>query len=77
MPRFFFNITDGQRVSADREGTEFSSLSAARQEGEETAREFLLTVAQNKDAVDATLLEIADDKGAVVGAIWFRDMVAH
>jgi hypothetical protein len=76
MPRYFFNIVDPQRVAADSEGTEFPNLRAARQDGEETAREFLITTVQNKDQVDSTWLEIADERGVILETVWLKDLVA-
>jgi hypothetical protein len=41
MPRFFFNLTDGNRTFDDPEGTELSDIASARDEATLSAREIL------------------------------------
>jgi hypothetical protein len=39
MPRFYFDVTDGGAVAPDRDGLDFPSLDAARQEAMSAAAE--------------------------------------
>jgi hypothetical protein len=59
MPRFFFNIRDGQEVDEDDEGVELPDVEAARAEALATVEELRDEL---RDARDIEL-EITDEAG--------------
>jgi hypothetical protein len=73
MPRFFFNIRDGDQILYDLEGTELATLDAARHEALVDARWIL---AEELRAGGVTLerqFEITDDARQILAMIRFQD----
>ena len=69
MPRFFFHIFDDVWL-LDEEGEELADAAAAIARGHRIARELLDDV---EASWDRTYIEIAEESGAVVGAVRLID----
>lgn len=75
MPRFFFNIRNGDDYIADPDGTELADLDAAVEEALTGARELLSEIVRLGKLVDGQSFEITDETGAVVWIVPFKDAV--
>ena len=74
MKRFYFNIRDGSERIHDPEGSELSSLTAAKDEAVASARELAMErilAGKNGDRH----IEITDDKGRVLSVISLKSTV--
>jgi uncharacterized protein DUF6894 len=70
MPRYFFNVRDGDGdVSRDTEGQELSDLAAARKEAVSTNREMLGERLLHGGHLDHRQIEVADENGKVLAKI--------
>jgi hypothetical protein len=74
MPRFYFNVRDGETVYLDNEGTELDDLEAAVAEAHKDIlyiyNEMLLP-----GAFDGQRIEVVDEQGQVVATVAFADVV--
>lgn len=75
MPRFYFNIRDDMTLNADPEGSVFTSLEQARQEAVLAAREMIAAKVIAGDVIDAQMLEITDEDGAIVEKLAMRSVL--
>lgn len=75
MPRFFFNIRNGDELIADPDGTDLPDLDAAVEEALNDARELLSEIVKLGNLVDGQAFEIADETGKVVRTVSFKDAV--
>ena len=75
MPRFYFNIIDGQKRIEDPDGSELADLDAARAEALQSARHLLADKVRDGHIVDGQKFEIRDANGAVLATIPFRDAI--
>jgi hypothetical protein len=76
MPRYFFNIREGDALSRDEEGAEFPDVASAREEGEAGARELLAEIITENGTADSRVMEVTDEAGAVVAEIAFKSLLA-
>jgi hypothetical protein len=77
MPRFFFNIRDGDQILCDPEGTELASLDVARHEALMDIRWILSEELQTGGVVLERRFEITDDAGQVLATICFQDALSQ
>lgn len=76
MPRFHMNIRKGDAFLEDREGEEFASLSEARTEAVQSARELMAArMAAGKMPDGDTRFEITDDSGKTVLVMPFEEAI--
>ena len=76
MPRFHMNIRKGAELFEDWEGQEFLSLSEARTEAVQSARELMsarMAVGKMPDGLSS--FEIADDSGKTVLVMPFEEAI--
>jgi hypothetical protein len=75
MPRYFFNLRDRDLYIADEEGTDLPDLIAAEQLAIHSARDLMGHDIRRGRLVLGNAILIADESGAVVSTIIFRDAV--
>jgi hypothetical protein len=73
MPRFFFNVRDGDFLGKDPEGVVFADLDAARAEALAAARDILGDAIKNDQVQDARQYEITDEAGQIVAMVPLMD----
>ena len=76
MPRFFFHLHDRGNVFQDEDGTECDDVTEASRLALRSARAIV-----SADALDGSIdlngrIEIADEQGAVVSTVLYREAVA-
>ncbi|WP_430252295.1 DUF6894 family protein [Neorhizobium sp. DAR64860/K0K1] len=76
MARFFFNLVGSETVY-DSEGTELSSLEAARCEAIEDARAIMSDAIRAGFDVSERRVEICDESGDVVAVMPFANAVSR
>ena len=72
MPRFHFHIRDGATLLEDREGADFASVDAAREDAAAASREVLAERLQAGQPLDGLQLEIRDEAGQLVATVPIR-----
>jgi hypothetical protein len=75
MPRFFFHVYD-DIVALDNEGVELSSIERAKDEAIRGARALACEEVLKGDLHLDHRIEVADESGAVLEIVNFRDVVA-
>ena len=76
VPRFHLNIRKGDELLEDWEGEDFPSLSEARTEAVQSARELMpARMAAGKMPDGHTRFEIADDSGKTVLVMPFEEAI--
>lgn len=75
VPRYFFNVRQGDSVIPDREGSELSDLATAEFEARLTARDLALQYIKAGCPVDGREIEILDERGTVLETIEVRSVV--
>ena len=75
MPRFFFNIRNGDGLTEDEEGRELADDAAAREEAVRGIRSFLAEEAKQGRIDLRGRIEVADEAGARVCDVEFEDAV--
>jgi len=65
MPRFFFDIHDGEKFTPDREGLDLESLGAAKAEAKKTLSEIVKDEMPDGDRRDFTV-DVKDAAGQIV-----------
>jgi hypothetical protein len=65
MPRFFFDIHDGEKFTPDREGLDLDDLEAAKEEAKKTLPEIVKDEMPNGDRRDFTV-DVKDVAGQIV-----------
>jgi uncharacterized protein YabE (DUF348 family) len=76
MPKYFFNIREGDELSKDEEGAEFPDDESARAEGEAGAREVLAEIITENGTADSRVMEVTDEAGTVVAEIPYKSLLA-
>jgi hypothetical protein len=76
MPRYFFNIEDGQqKLTRDEEGIDLPDLDAVREEATEAARQIMSQSVLVGDAIDGRKFVITDEGGIIVREFIFKDAI--
>jgi hypothetical protein len=75
VPRFYFHVREGEKLTLDTEGTELADLAAVRHEAVHAAKEALIDAIRTDHSFDHQVFEIADEDGAVVFKLPFREAV--
>ena len=73
--RYYFNIRDQDGLICDEEGTELPDMEAAREEARLSARDFAIDDLRRDSPIGSRQIEIADERGTLMGAILVRDIV--
>ena len=73
MPRYYFNVRDGETLSEDVDGIELQDLEAARREAIVAARDIMIDQLRGGEQVDGQIFEIEDEEGEVLLVIPVRD----
>ena len=63
MPRFYFNIREGNRLTRDEEGLDLPGLDAAQREAEMSGREILADMLRDGTPLDGQAVEITNEQG--------------
>ncbi|MFL6733770.1 MAG: DUF6894 family protein [Sphingomicrobium sp.] len=74
VPRFFFNMVDGDLIE-DREGLILDNLGSALAIAVKSAREIMADQVKEGDLSLAERIDVINEGGEVVGCIEFRDAV--
>jgi hypothetical protein len=77
MPRFFFNVRDGEHVVRDCEGQELSDLIEGEFEARLAARDMIIEQLEKDESIDGREIEIADASGAVLLTVKIRDVLKN
>jgi hypothetical protein len=76
MPRFYFHLYN-DLVAMDEEGLELPDLAAARETAKANIRDIMAELVKEDGRVTLQhRVEIADETGAIVATVPFRDAVA-
>jgi hypothetical protein len=75
MARYFFHLYN-DTIVMDEEGVELADLEAAHVNGIKEARELMLDTVAAGRINFSHWIDIADETGAVVGSVSFREAVA-
>jgi hypothetical protein len=75
MAKYFFNIRSDEGLTQDNEGSEHPDNDSALLEAEMSVRDLLADAIKARLTVDGRTMEIADESGAVVGRIVYRDIL--
>lgn len=75
MPRFYFNVREGQNLYRDPQGQELADFEAARKEALNSSREIIAERILHGGAIDSRTIEIADEAGAVVDTVETREVL--
>lgn len=75
MPRFFFNVHDGDEIIRDHEGVDVPALDDAIEEARQAARDLLAERVKHGAAIDSQAFEVLDDKGKAVLTLPFRSVL--
>ncbi|MHC2103621.1 DUF6894 family protein [Methylobacterium sp. CM6246] len=72
MPRYHFNIRDGDVLTRDRDGSDLPSMEAARADAIASARYLHTEKIKAGDVIDDRCFEIADAVGRVLAVLPFK-----
>ena len=73
VPRFYFDVLDGDQVLPDPEGIDFADLDTAVAEAVQGARDLVASgIGQNEDVSGQTFI-IRDNHGETVATVPFRE----
>lgn len=76
MTHYYLNIQNGNGLTRDDEGEDFPDLAAARQKAMEGVRSILSDEIKSAGSMDLHgCIEIADESGAVVLTLPFREAI--
>jgi len=73
--KYFFNLRSEDGVEPDEQGLELGSLAEAEEEARRAAREMISELVLRDEEIDGRTFEIADERGDVVSAIPFRNLL--
>ena len=69
MPRFYFNVREGQNLHRDPQGQELPDFEAARKEALHSSREIIAERILHGGSIDSRTIEITDETGVVVDTV--------
>jgi hypothetical protein len=75
MPRFYFNVRDGDSIIIDPEGIEVPGLRAAEDEARQAARDILADRVKHGGQIDSKDFEVIDETGRQVLTLPFRSVL--
>jgi hypothetical protein len=77
MDRYFLHLCHSDHRVEDPEGEDLDSLESAIEAAADSARELLIQQLRDRKSADGegSSVEIADDKGNVLGIVEFRDVM--
>jgi len=75
MPRFFFNVREGDKLIDDIEGGDYPSLAEARAEAVLSARELMANDILAGRKPSGSRFEIGDDSGQIVLIMPFEEAI--
>jgi hypothetical protein len=76
MPRFFFHVRDGDKLTQDVEGADFPHLEAAQDEAKTAAREMLAEQIDSAGTLNRNQqFEICDEAGKLLATVPFTDTI--
>ena len=75
MPRFYFNIRDGDALIEDPDGSDLRDLDVARTEALAAAREILANRLRANRILDGQRIEITDAAGDVLATVSLKDVI--
>jgi hypothetical protein len=75
MPRFYFNVRDGDTLIADQEGVEMPGESAAVEEARQAARDLLAERVKYGEPIETRQFEILNDNGETILTLPFRSVL--
>ncbi len=74
MPRFYFHVRDGDRLTRDADGADLPSLDTARAKAAAAVREAASRLLRPGQDLSGRRFEIADESGRVLATVGFRDV---
>jgi len=75
MPRFYFNVREGDNLYRDPQGQELSGYEAARTEALSSSREIIAERILHGGSINSRVIEITDETGAVIDALEMREVL--
>jgi hypothetical protein len=75
MPRFYFNVREGQNLHRDPQGQELPDFEAARKEAVNSSREIIAERILHGGSIGSRTIEITDEAGAVVDTVEMREVL--
>jgi hypothetical protein len=75
MPRFYFNVRDGDTLIADQEGVEMPGESAAVEEARQAARDLLAERVKYGEPIETRQFEVLNDNGETILTLPFRSVL--
>ena len=75
MPRYFLHIRDGEKLIEDKEGIDLPSVTSAKDEAEQAAREILADKVRSGEIIDGQEFEIHDGWGNRMLTVSFKSVL--
>ena len=75
MPRFYFNIRDGDALIEDPDGSDLRDLDVARAEALAAAREILANRLRSNQILDGQRIEITDATGDLLATVSLKAVI--
>jgi hypothetical protein len=75
MPRFYFNVRDGDTLIADQEGVEMPGKSAAVEEATQAARDLLAERVKYGEPIESRQFDVLNDRGETILTLPFRSVL--
>lgn len=77
MPRYYIDMRDEHGLIPDEEGAEFDTLQLALAEAKASAQDIAHQNIRNRRSIDASCVEVRDERGQVVAALTVAEVLAH
>ena len=74
MPRYYFNIREGNHVAVDEEGMDLPGMEAALREAELSGREIIADMVRDERPLDGQAIEITNQEGAVLKRVPLKSL---
>jgi hypothetical protein len=75
MPRFYFNVRDGDILITDQEGVEMPGKMAAAEEAKQAARDLLAERVKYGEPIESRQFEVLNDNGETIMTLPFRSVL--
>lgn len=74
MPRYYFNIREGDRLTRDEEGLDLPNLARTEREAEMSGRDLLADMLRAGVPLDGQALEITNQDGTVLKRVSLKSL---
>lgn len=75
MPKFYFNIRNGDRLEVDPDALEFASIESAVFDARKAAKEILAEKLIEGEVIDGQRFEITAEDGTILETVPFKSVL--